>query len=58
MIKAELKEQIDINTLSQEAQQIIEILDQIEDHTAQLRKKLMNELKKNNNAINIKLDEV
>ena len=56
--KAVLKEQVDINKLSEEAQQIIEILDQIETHTTSLREKLMSELKKSNNTINLKLDEV
>ena len=56
--KAALQEQIDLNQLSQEALQILEILDQIENHTAELRKKLMSELKKTNTAINLKLDNV
>jgi hypothetical protein len=38
--------------------QIIEILDQIETHTADLRKKLMAELKKNTNPIVLELDEI
>lgn len=53
-----LKEQIDINQLSKEAIQILEILDQIENHTAELRKKLMAELRTNNNAVRVKLDNV
>jgi hypothetical protein len=56
--KAALQEQIDLNQLSQEALQILEILDQIENHTAELRKKLMSELKKTNTTINLKLDNV
>ena len=57
-IKAALQEQIDSHQLSQEALQIIEIIDQIENHTADLRKKLMSELKKTNSSINLKLDNI
>lgn len=56
--KTVLQEQIDLNQLSQEAVQILEILDSIENHTADLRKKLISELKKNNTSLNLKLDEV
>ena len=56
--KTALQEQIDLNQLSQEAVQILEILDSIENHTADLRKKLISELKKNNASLNLKLDEV
>jgi hypothetical protein len=44
--------------LSQEAAHILEILDQIENHTANLRKKLMLALKSKNDTIRLKLDEV
>lgn len=45
--------------IPQEAAHLLEILDQIENHTADLRKKLMEELKKNNAArISLSLDEV
>jgi hypothetical protein len=53
-----LKEQIDYNELSQEALQILEILDQIENHTAILRKKLVSELKTKNEAVRLKVDNV
>ena len=47
------------NDIPQEAAHLIEILDQIENHTAELRKKLMEELKKNNAArVSLNLDEV
>lgn len=53
-----VKQQERLDELSQEALQIIEILDQIETHTADLRKKLMAELKKNRNPIALELDEI
>jgi hypothetical protein len=40
-----LKEEID--KISEEAQHILDLLDKIETHTVELRKKLMEELKKN-----------
>ncbi len=49
-IQAKFKESVEVNELSQEVLQILEILDQIENHTAELRKKLMAELKKNNQS--------
>lgn len=53
-----VKEQSSIDQLSQEAMQILELLDQIESHTADLRKKLMAELRAKNNAVRIQLEEV
>jgi hypothetical protein len=45
--------------IPQEAAHLIEILDQIENHTAELRKKLMEELKRSNAArVSLSLDEV
>ena len=45
--------------IPEEALHLLEILDQIENHTADLRNKLMAELKKTNAAkINLKLEEV
>jgi hypothetical protein len=45
--------------IPEEAAHLIEILDQIETHTADLRKKLMEELKRTNAAkVNLKLEEV
>jgi hypothetical protein len=59
MNKPLLKEQDHSKDIPQEAAHLLEILDQIENHTADLRKKLMEELKKNNAAkVNLKLDNV
>lgn len=55
---AQIKEQHSINELSAEASKIIEILDKIEDHTANLRKKLMLELKPKAEAIRLDLDNI
>lgn len=52
-----LKEQA-VEQLSQEALQILDLLDKIENHTADLRKKLMSELKKNGSTVHLKLDSV
>ena len=57
--KPAIQENIDVKQLSEEALQIIGILDQIEHHTIELRKKLMEELKQINAAkARLKLDEV
>ena len=53
-----VKEQESLNDLSHEAMQILEILDQIESHTATLRTKLLNELKSKSESISVKLEEV
>ena len=58
MKNLQIKEQQNKKPLSQEAKQIIDLLDKIEDHTAQLRKKLMSELKTDNQKINLKLDDI
>lgn len=47
-----------LDELSQEAVKMLEILDQIESHTADLRKKLVEELKPKDNSIKLKLDEI
>lgn len=52
------KEQIDYNELSQEALEILEILDQIENHTAILRKKLVSELKSKNEVVHLKAEKI
>lgn len=57
-VKQAAQEQDNINNLSQEAMQILDILDQIENHTAALRKKLMSELRPKNEAVHLKLDNV
>jgi hypothetical protein len=53
------KEKIEISEeLSIEALQILEILDQIENHTAILRKKLVSEFKPKSEPIRLKLDNI
>jgi len=47
-----------LDELSQEALRMLEILDQIEVHTADLRKKLVEELKPKDGSIKLKLDEI
>jgi len=58
MNNALTKEQQSINELSQEALQILDILDQIENHTAALRKKLIAELKPKTETVHLKLDNI
>jgi len=53
------KEHNELNEIPKEAMHLIELLDQIEVHTAELRKKLMEEIKKANALkVSLKLDEV
>ena len=56
MNNAVTKELENINQLSQEALRILDILDKIQDHTADLRKKLIAELKPKNETVHLKLD--
>ncbi len=53
-----IREQIDINKLPKEALEVLEVFDKLEDHTANLRKKLMSELRPNGNVVHLKLDNV
>ncbi|MBP7710478.1 MAG: hypothetical protein KA100_05355 [Rickettsiales bacterium] len=53
-----VKEQESLNEVSHEMMQILEILDQIENHTAALRKKLVAELATKSDTINLKLENV
>ena len=55
-----VKEQqsIDTSDLPAEAVQALKILDELENFTAELRKKLMAELKPGGNVIRLKLDNV
>ena len=53
-----LQEKEILNDLSHEAMQILEILDQIENHTAALRKKLVSELSAKNESVHLKLENV
>ncbi|MDX2082540.1 MAG: hypothetical protein SFV53_00935 [Rickettsiales bacterium] len=46
------------NQLSKEAVQVLKILDELENFTAELRKKVMAELKNKSNSVHLKLDEV
>ena len=47
-----------INELSSEARRMLEILDQIESHTTELRKKLIEELKPSDNTVHLRLDSI
>lgn len=47
-----------VDNLSEEALQILRLLDQIENHTAELRKKLTSELKKSAVSVHLKLDNI
>ena len=53
-----LQEQATISDISKEAMEIIDILDRIDSLTANLRKKLISELKSQNKAIHLDLDNV
>ena len=53
------KEHEELSSIPAEAAHLLELLDQIETHTAELRKKLMEEIKKANAIkVRLKLDEV
>lgn len=49
---------IDSENLPQEALQALKILDELENFTADLRKKLMSELKPGGNLVRLKLDDI
>lgn len=51
-------QQNDLNSLSEEAMQILDILDQIENHTAALRRKLVSELSTKTEAVHLELSEL
>ncbi len=53
-----IQEKESLGDLSHEAMQILEILDQIENHTAALRKKLVSELSTKTETVHLKLDNV
>jgi len=55
---AATKEQIVLDELSHEALQILQIIDEIENHTAVLRKKLLEELRPRNEEIRLKLEQI
>jgi len=53
-----VREQIDFKQLPQEALKLLEVLDQLENHTSELRKKLMQELKPKGNLVKLSLDQI
>lgn len=53
-----IREEIDFKILPLEAAKIVEILNQLENHTAELRKKLMSELRPKGNSVKLSLDQV
>lgn len=53
-----IREQIDVNKLPKEALEVLKVFDQLEDHTADLRKKLMSELRPNGNVVHLKLNNI
>ncbi len=44
--------------LPKEAQHVLKVLEELENFTAQLRKKVMNELKNSGTIVHLKLDEM
>lgn len=51
-------ESLDLKRLPKDAIEALEVLSELEDFTAQLRRKLMSELKPNSGVVRIKLDSV
>jgi hypothetical protein len=51
-------EQNDLNQLPKEAMLVLELLEQIENHTANLRKDIISEMNANQSSIRLKLDQV
>ncbi len=46
------------NQIPKEAAQVLKVLEELENFTAELRKKVMAELKTNNNLVRLKLDDM
>jgi len=46
------------NNLSQESKQVLELLDNIEDFTISIRKKISKEIRANSKMINLELDKI
>lgn len=46
------------NQLPKEAAHVLKVLEELENFTAQLRKKVMAELKTNNNLVHLKLEDI
>ena len=51
-------EQNDLNQFPKEAMQVLDLLEQIENHTANLRKNIISEMSANQTSIRLKLDQV
>jgi len=56
--KLNFAEENNNQSLTKEAFEIIEILDAIENHTAQLRKKILAEVSQDNNKIHLNLNKI
>jgi len=46
------------NQIPKEAAQVLKVLEELENFTAELRKKVMAELKTNNNLVHLKLNDM
>lgn len=53
-----IKEQVNVNKLPEEAVLALKILDELENFTAELRKKLMAEIRPGGNVVHLKLDDM
>ena len=51
-------ESLDLKRLPKDAVEVLEVLTELENFTAQLRRKLMSELRPSSNVVRIKLDNV
>ncbi|MBM5783206.1 MAG: hypothetical protein FJ368_07305 [Pelagibacterales bacterium] len=54
---AQLKEQVSTSDIPENAKKALEILDELENFTVNLRKKLMAELRPGGNVVHLKLDD-
>ena len=52
------KDQSESAQLPKEAVQVLKVLDELENFTAELRKKVIAELRTNNNLVRLKLDDM
>jgi hypothetical protein len=53
-----IKEQVNTNKLPEDAVAALKILDELENFTAELRKKLMAEIRPGGNVVHLKLDDM
>ena len=53
-----IKEQVNTNKLPEDAVASLKILDELENFTAELRKKLMAEIRPGGNVVHLKLDDM